>query len=329
LATYTAYEPQWIAEGGTTGPRTAQIYPAQLALWRTGDILTPVTTGTITTPTGGTAASFTNATGLLTPGPSLGTSPVPFQMATSSSTQTQGAVTVTAVTAASAPAQTYFCVVTYDITIATESQVSQAFIINCAAGITPDVNVASAGAPAGATTYGVYLSFMPNTFWLQHAVTALGTPTAITYPLTNSIGINKAAASISTNIVGMADCDSDAYFAGTLGATAGGSQFNSKRSLFGATQSFGPGWTNDPFALPVTKLQNGQVEMSLVQAFNPGLNYSACGVNIDATTGYFVADTTQTACAIIQDLAFGPGYRGNTGDFGARIRIKFNGSALI
>lgn len=328
MSTFTVFAPKWIAEGGISSPRTVQGYPAQTAAWRDGDILTPVTTGTITLPTQG-AGNFTNATGALTPGPSLGTNPVPFQINNSSSSQTQGVVTVTGTTAASAPAQTYFVEVTYvETSLTNESQVSVPFIINCAAGVTPNVNVASAGAPAGADHYAVYASFMPNTFWLQHAVVALGTATAIVYPLTNSIGLNKGSVGISSSIFGMADSDSDAYFAGQLGAAPGGSQATGKRSLFGATQSYGPGWTNDPYALPVTKLQIGLMEINLVQAYSPGLNYASVGFNIDSATGYFTADTTQTAAAVIQDLAYYPD-TGNTGDFGARVRIKLNGSALI
>ena len=324
MATYPSYEPQWVAEGGITGPRTAQLYPAQTAAWRTGSILTQVVTGgPITVPSGGALTAATIA------GPSLGTLPVPFQVSTNASSQTQGVVTVTAQTAASAPPETLFGVVTYTAAaITTESQPSQPFIINSAAGITPIVNVSATGAPAGLTKYAVYMGFLPNTWYLQHAVTALGTVTDLAYPLTNSTGVNQAQAGISTGILGMADCDSDAYFAGVLGATAGGSQNTGKRSLFGATQSFGPGWTNDPFALPVTKLQQGEVEISLKQAWYNSLIGSSVGLNIDAATGYFVADTTETACATIQNLAWGPGYRGDVGDIGARIRIKFNAGAL-
>jgi hypothetical protein len=328
VTTYPAFEPQWIATGGILSPRVAQVYPAQVAAWRTGDILGLITTGAILTPTGGTATSFTNATGALTPGPSLGANPVPFNITGAAGTQTQGVVTVTATAAAAAPAQTLFGVVTYNITLATESQVSVPFIINTVAGITPNVNVAAAGAPAGATTFKLYLGFLPGTFWSQSAVSALGTMISTAYPLTNSIGANKAAVAVSTGIIGMADSDSDAYYAGILGATAGGSLNTGKRSLFGATQSFGPGWTNDPFALPVTKLQVGLIELSLVQGWSPGLLYAAVGFNIDAATGYFVADTSQTAAGVIQDIAFGPG-RGNVGDVGARVRVQVNASAVI
>jgi hypothetical protein len=329
LATFTAYEPQWIATGGIESPQIQQVYPAQTAAWRTGDLVINVITGTITTPTGGTATSFTNATGANTLGPSLGPTPVPFNI-TGATGITQGVVTVTGVASAGAPAQTLFGVVSYTITATTESQVSVPFIINTIAGFLPTVNVSATGAPAGATSYAVYLGYQPNTWYRQSAVTALGTGTATTYPLTNSVGINKAAAGVSTGILGMADCDSDAYYGGILGATAGGSQNTGKRSLFGATQSFSPGWTNDPFALPITKLQSGIIELNLVQAFYPSLVNTAVGFNIDpvTNTGYFVADTTQTAAGIITDIAYGPSYRGNVGDVGARVRVRLNAAAV-
>lgn len=331
MATYPAYEPQWVGVGSITGPRVAQGLPDQVALWRSGDILQLVTTGgPIYTPTGG-AGNFTNATGLLTPGPSLGLNPIPFQMSTSSSTQTQGAVTVTATASAAAPAQTYFAVVTYNIGTANpptiESQPSQAFIINVASGIVPGIQVSATGAPAGATTYSVYLSPFPNTFWLQRAATIFATATGITYPLTVRVGLNKAASAATTNIFGLADSDSDAYYAGVQGATAGGSFLNGKRSLFGATQSFAPGWTNDAFYLPVTKLQVGLVEITLVQYAGAQL-YQSVGWGIDATTGYFVADTTLAAAGTIVAFADNPG-GGSTGDIGTRVRVQPTASTLI
>jgi hypothetical protein len=328
MAAFTAFEPKWIPTGGIISPRTVQVYPAQQAAWRTGDLLINVTTGTVTTPTGGTATSFTNATGANTPGPSLGTAPVPFNVTSSSYSATQGAVTVTASASASAPAQSLWCIVTYTITATTESQNSAPFLINTVAGVLPIVNVTATGAPAGATTYALYAGFLPLSYYRQSAVTALGSTTTTAYPLTNSSGVNKAAAGVSTGIIGMADSDSDAYFAGILGATAGGSQNTGKRSLFGATQSFGPGWTNDAFALPVTKLGPGLIELSLVQGFYPSLIFASTGFNIDATTGYFVADTTQTAAGTIQDIAFSPG-QGNVGDTGARVRVQLNSSAVV
>jgi hypothetical protein len=329
---YPAFAPKWKAVGGITSPQTAQVYPAENATFRDGDILLNVTTGAIVVPTGGTAASFTNATGANTPGPFLGplatSQPSAFNVG-STAALVQGAVTVTGVASAGAPARTLFGVVTYTITAATESQNSQPFIINLQPGFTATINVAAAGAPAGATTYTVYLGFLPNTWARQFTVITLGTATGnILNPLTNSVGANRASAGSSTGIIGVADVDSDAYYGGQQGATAGGSQFTGKRGLFGATQSYGPGWTNDPFALPITKLQSGLLEMSLVQPFNNTLFNAAVGLNIDSTTGYFVADTSQTAVGVIRDLAFSPN-QGNVNDVGARVLVAFNAAALI
>jgi hypothetical protein len=331
--TYTPFEPAWAASAGSTGPNTAQVYPAETAAWRASDLLISVTTGTIVVPTGGTAASFTNATGALTPGPFLGltasTPGVPFNIMTSSASVTQGAVTVAGAAQAGAPARTLYGVVTYAITATTESQNSQPFIINTAPGVGVTIVVASAGKPAGATTYIPYLGFAPNTWAAQAAATALGTPTGtIANPLTNSVGVNRAAAAVSSGIIGMANVDSDAYFGGILGATSGGSLNTGKRSLFGATQSYGPGWPNDAFALPVTKLQSGFYVCNLVQPWNNTLLSAAVGFNIDAGSGYFVADTTQTQAGTIDGLAYQPG-GGNVNDIGARVRVKLLAAAVI
>jgi hypothetical protein len=327
MATYTPYEPKWKPPSGVLGPQIQQLlFPAQNAAWRKGSLLIQVTTGTITTPTGGTAASFTNATGANTPGPSLAFN-TPFNITSSSYSVTQGAVTVTAATSASAPAQTYFGVVTYTITATTESQNSVPFLINCPAGLLPSVNVTATGAPAGATTYALYAGLYPGQFMRQSAVTALGTATALTNPLTNSIGLNQAASNVNSGIVGMADCDSDAYYAGVLGATAGGSQSTSKRSLFGATQSYSPGFDNLAFALPVVKLQSGLVEVSLVQAWYPALQGATVGWTLNAATGYFTADTTATAAGTIQGLSSQP-FQGDSGDFFARVIVLPTASTL-
>jgi hypothetical protein len=311
--------------------KTRQLYPAQLAVWKDGDPLQNVVTGTINYPTGGVSTMATTA------GPSLGANPVPFNVNSSSYSVTQGVVTVAAVVAAASPAQTFFGVVTYATNTGppptNESLISVPFVINTVAGINPTISVSATGAPGSATTFGVYMGFLPNTYTLQSAATALGAAYTILYPLTNSQGVNKAASGATSGILGIADVDSDAYFAGILGATAGGSINTGKRALFGATQSFQPGWTNDPFALPATDLRYGELELSLKQAWYPSLveSYAAVGFSYDVTTGYMVADTTQTG-ATFQDTAFGAGlntaYAPNPGDTGARVRIKFLQSAL-
>ena len=329
--TYTAFAPKFKPNAGAISPGTRQVYPVENAVWKDGDILINTTNGTVTAPSGGTAASFTNATGALTPGPSLGSSPGPFNVS-STAALVQGVVTVTGVASSGAPARTLFCVVTYAITNATESQNSTPFIINLAAGYTATITVATAGRPAGATTFMVYLGVTPNTWARQlgaAGVTNTGSATAnIPNPLTNSSGAGPAAAAQNTNILGVADVDSDAYYGGQQGATAGGSYFNGKRGLFGATQSYAPGWDNLGFAMPCTPLTGGTLEMTLVQPWNNTLLYAAVGINIDSATGYFVADTTQTQCGNIQDLAYSPGY-GNVNDVGARVLVKFLGSVLI
>jgi hypothetical protein len=289
------------------------------------------TVGSINAPTGGAGAVSTTA------GPSLGNAPGPFNISSSSYSQTQGVVTVTGVASAGAPARTLFVVVTYATNTGppptTESLASVAFIINTIPGVAAAVNVSATGAPGATTYFATYAGFLPNTYAWQ-ANTAQGSAYTLANPLTNSAGVNQAPSGVSSGIVGVANTDSDAYFAGQLGATAGGSIYaGGKHYVFGATQSFSPGWPNDAFKLPVGNLAIGQLEISLKQGWYPILNGQAIGVSIDATSGCFVADTTQTACATIIDQAQGVGlntaYAPNPGDTFARIRVKFYASAIV
>lgn len=319
--TYTVFEPQWIAPSGVLGPKVQQILPlTQTGLFRGGDILINQTAGTITAPSpNGTFA----VAGSLTPGPSLGTNPSPFNVNSSSYSVVQGVVTVAATASAGTPAQTYFCVLTYAGGGAIETLPGTYFTVNVAAGLLPTFLVSSTGAPTNATGSFLYASTIPNTYWRQDVQQVFASTHTVTYPLANRIGANKAAAAVSTGILGMADSDSDAIY----GGAPGGSVNTGKQNIFGASQSFSPGWTNDPYYVPVIKGDTGLFELNLVQTWYGTLLYAAVGLNIDATTGYFVADTTQTACATIQNKTFGPG-RGDVGDTYARVQIRFNAAAL-
>jgi hypothetical protein len=316
--TFTAFEPAWKAVAGITGPVTKQVLPIPNALWRTGDFLTNEIDGTITFP-------VPIGVMIATAGPSLGTTPSVFQIVTSASSITQGVVTVTASVSAGAPAQTYYCVVAYangtTIAATSISLPSIGFIINVPAGLLPVVSVSATGQPAASGNFLVYLSTLPGLYWFQGGA-ATGATVTPTSPLTNRTGANKATAGITTGILGMADSDSDASFFGGVG----GSSATGKRSLFGATQSIAPGWTLDTLQLPVTKGSPGVFEINLAQQWN-GQLYAAVGLNIDAATGYFVADQTQAACAVISDKPFGPGL-GDIQDTLARVFITFNASAL-
>lgn len=142
----------------------------------------------------------------------------------------------------------------------------------------------------------------------------------------------KAASNTSTNIAGiMMQASGTDYYAGTGGSAAA----KSPQSFFGA--STGPGALfqgDDQLNLMFSVLGTGQyAEMSLVQTLTQASLGASVGLTLDSGSGYFVADTTATACAVIYKIISSvPGYQssgsGNIGDTGARVVVRFLTSAL-
>jgi len=237
-------------------------------------------------------------------------------------------VTLGTTASANAPALTYYHYFTYTAT-ANESLISGPYIQNVNAGFVPNPTVLALGAPAAATNSAVYTSLLPTYEALQQATkttTALGTPFAESYPLTNSISAAGAATNVAGALLGIANADSNAtFFSG-----AGGAQSVGNTSLFGATQSFPPLDSLGALAIPTTKLQNCLFEFSLVQPFFPALNGTQVGLTLDATTGFYVVDTSQSnKVAVITELSQGPApFYPTIGDVGARVKVSFIASAL-
>jgi hypothetical protein len=300
--------PQWQAEAGISAPLGVQLIADENAYWRDGDILTLGVTGTITAPN---------------PNGSLATAAGPLDIFI---TRGQSA-------SANIPAQDWFGYVTYEGAANIESQISNMFVISTPFGFVPTVSVSATGAPAGATDFGVFLGVTPASIVRQSAAAgvALGATFTGTNPLTNHAGTVRAATGASTNLVGLADCDSDAIF----NAAPGGSQATGKRGLFGATQSYAPGWDNSGFAAPVIKLQRGLFVFNLLQPYFAALNGSTAGIAIDTTntfitggTKFFIVDNTQTAClTILRRLVSKPATE-QDGDIGARVLVRFTPAAL-
>ncbi len=294
---------------GATG-QLLWVAPGQNLVWNDGDILTNITVGTIYNPNpNGSLAAL--------PGPVLGVN-----------------LTLGVSASAGAPAQDYFGIVSFAGAALIESLASADFIISAPAGYLPTVLVTSTAAPAGATGFFVYLGTIPGTYFQQnHAETALDSTYTAANPLTNDIGAGPAAAGTSTGIIGLANEQSTNFYAGF----PGGSASAGPRSLFGASQSMAPGWDNDGFKLPVLGLATGYVAMNLLQPYYPSMdNALAVGINIDngntfltGGTGFYIVDSTQTACAtVIRRLSQNPGVEAN-GDVGARVLVKFYSSALV
>lgn len=308
--------PSLVGTANLKEPKQILGAPAQNAVWRAGDILINKTTGTITAP----PASGSVGTGSLANTSAPGASG-------------SNAVTITNATTSGAAAATYYIIVTNTYS-GGEGPPSQLYVQNCPAGKTPSITAASTGAPASATNFAVYVGVVPGYLSLQQATkttTALGSAYTIPATLSNNIGWAQAATGSSSNIIGMAVNDSNAlYFRG------GGGSFNvGNGSILGATSALPP---LTPFESPgsyAITLGGGQLlEMSLVNtsAWSPSLLYTAVGLTLDATTGFFIADPGQTQVATIVDhrdgAYIGPTGTGTTGDTGVRVIVQFLSSVL-
>ena len=291
------------------------------AVWRRGDILSTVVTGTIVAPSGGASSGGTSLAAVA--GPALAPGQGVFNIVSPATSIVSGAVTVAAASVTAAPANTYYCIVTYTNTSgANESLSSQEFIITSPAGLSPTVNVASASAPNGAATFALYVGLYPGYEGLQQAskyTTALGTAFQIPNPLTNCVGLSRAVTNQSANIFGMAVDDSNALFYNQLGSVG-------NSSLFGVTMTQPPLTAADAYNNLVYKLQSQTLEMSLVQPWNQALvGANMAGILLDPTTGFFVADTSQSNKVLnILQQAVGPQtFQGGVGITGTRIWVQF------
>lgn len=295
--------------------------------WARGAILVNTPTGTIVTPSGGAGTTYNPSAGAIA-GPQLAGGQGAFNVINAATSITSGCIQITGVASATAPALTYYVIVTATITTGSnETASSQEFIINCAAGFVPAVNVITTGTvqpPAGAVTYAVYVGLFPGYEALQQATkytTAIGTAFTIPFPLTNNMGLSAAASNANAHLFGMAVDDSDGvFYNGSGGAASVGNQ-----SLFGSSMTQGPLTGNEAFFRYVYKLQNQLLEMSLIQAWSPALAGTAAGITLDPTTGIYVVDTTATACGIIGQAEPGPqSFQGGPGLTGSRVQFTFN-----
>jgi hypothetical protein len=257
---------------------------AQAAAFREADFVRLVTTGTTT----GKTLQVSSGALLNVAGPVFAST----ISVNSTAAVTSGVVTVTGVVTAGAPAAVYYVFLTYTAAGIIESLPGPEFLVNCAAGYTFSVNVASG--QAGATNFAAYVSTYEGGGLLQQATkttTALGAAFTIPYPLTNSVGLNRAATGSNTSIAGIALHDSQSLFATGVGASFTAGNIS---NLFGAWANPPPANPIDPSQALVTSLTNGQIfEISLLQPWTNSLIGTAAGITLDSS-GWFVADTTQS-----------------------------------
>jgi hypothetical protein len=313
--------PRLVAVAGNESFVPRNYFPIQGALYREGDILTLQTVGTILTPAPtGALATFA--------GPTLGSD---FSISGSTSTITQNGVTIAAVTAAAAPANSYYIILTYTAA-GTESLAGTEFIVNSIAGYVPSVNVAAAGAPAGATNFAYYVALISGSEALQQATrttTALGATFTTPYPFTNSTGVNRATNTASTvPIVGIAQNDVAAVYATGVGGSfvAGG-----PGNVLGTWGNPYPLGQQDPVQTIVVSLAGNQpIEISLKQPWSNALIGATAGIVTDATTGFHILDTTQAnKLFTIQAKVTGSNADvGVVGDVNSRVQAFVNAGAI-
>ena len=304
-------EPNLVGTPNNKEPKQLLVAGAQNAAWRRGSVLRQVATGTAV---------------VIAPGGALATQPGPAASAVTLGTTTAGS--------AGNPPTTYYVAVTYTATAGQESQPSY-YIINAPAGTAPQVSVAAAGAPVGATNFAAYFGIIPNYYVLQQAnkiTTLLGATFTAAYPLANNSGVNQAITATATNIVGIALEDSYATF-----FDGGGGSFTAGTNLsrLGASVSVPPLTPFEAQGHYILGLGFGQiVEMNLINTviFQQGLLNTQAGLTLDAATGFFVVDPAQAACLTIvgqrDGVYIGPTAPGTFGDLGARVDVVFNAAAL-
>lgn len=315
------YEPQLAPSNSVFQPNPFLVTPAQNASWKRGDILAQVTTGSITPVPGNGANALAGVAG-----------------------PAASAITITNHASTGAPALAYYIVATYTDGGTGESKASAEILYNAPAGYVPEVTVASAGAPSGATDFNVYAGLAPGGAVQQTTGTALGSASDLAYPLTNSRGANAITSNPSANLLGIAQSSSDS----TFGAFPGGT-YIPKTSAFGATADFPPIAPGELGQLYCISLNGQPLEISLSQAYalEKSLEGTSVGLTVDATSGWVYADpAASNKVARIQGVqsnipaliisnatatsgnALGPGPTGQYGDLGGRVIITFT-SGLI
>jgi hypothetical protein len=327
VAAIKYFEPQWVGTPGLAAVPEVAYLPAVNAAFRKGDILQYITTGTLAFPSGGTGSTTAISTAA---GPTFG-APVNVS-STAAQTSADGNVTITGVSSAGAPAQSYYVQLTWTAT-SNESLTGAEFVVNCAAGYLFSVQANTTHEPTGTTNFAAYIGEYPQTEVLQQAsttTTATGSAYTIANPLTNSAGVNRSVTNPSSNIVGLAVNNSSQHFySGTGGAFTVGDQ-----SLFGATNSQPPLTPAEPYLVYVAKLQMPAIlEISFVQAWSIMYVGQTAGLTLDTTSGVFVADTTASNKILniiggSDGVSIGTSSVGTVGDTGKRILVQFNGGTV-
>lgn len=279
------------------------------------------TSGTIVTP------NYAGVSGFLgLAGPTFGQN---ISLATSTSSGTVGNVIVSGTGVAGAPAQSYYIQLAYSGPGTNLSLPGTEFIVNCAAGITPAVQVSTAGPYAiAASKFAPYVGFYSGGEALQASTvtaTATGAFFDIKNPLQNFTGAFQAPSNVSASILGLSIQDSAALYATGVGGSTTAGGLNNKIGVWGNPSPLGP---PDPLQVLVAAVSNGQpVEICLKQSWSPLLIGASCGITLDGPSGYHVADTAAAATATIMRSA--GAVNENVGDINTRVLITFTAANVL
>ena len=278
--------PSLIARPGVYSYNLQSVFPTQNAIFRRGDFLQNIVTGTLVQPA--PAGALAAITPTVTP-----------------------TIVNSGVALATATKQVYFAYYTYQAT-GTESLPSAEFLVVNSNGYQATVTVPVAGAPAGATGFNVYVGTVQGGEYQQVAGTALGSAATIPVPLTNFAGANRSISNPATNIFGLAVDDYDVSYTNNVAANF------SNRAPFGADVSGPPMGFYEQYQTKVIPLSAGlQFEMSLLQAWTPALTFTTVGISYQAAYNTFAADTSQSNKILtIQGKVQGPNTNPNFEDVG-------------
>lgn len=201
------------------------------------------------------------------------------------------------------------------------------------------VTVTAPGVSGNATGYNVYAATVSGQEIKQNS-TPIGVQVNWVEPATGLIlsGVSRAVVNQPPTlnglpcIVGLADHDYNATYGGPVGGVQPGplsdpfGRPNFNQSVFGITERL-PYTSQEPLNAHI--IAGSLIEISLLQAWDPGMAGQQAGLNIDSASNFFIADLTQSnQVLVIEGPSDGPG-QGGPGDVYKRILVRVLGTAAV
>lgn len=250
----------------------------------------------------------------------------------------------------SLPARTEWYKITYVNNVGETLASPETVVVFASSGFLAQVT--SPAASGDATGYNVYATNQGSGQEVKQTATPIAIGTNWTEPTSGLVsqGVQRAVTNQPPTInglpciLGLADHDYNATYGGPVGGATPGAPIsdpfgrpNFNATVFGITEYF-PGLGTEAQNAHVLSAAALEFEVSLVQAWDPGLIGQLVGLTLDTATNFFVADTTAAnKIASIVTGVDGPtnyvagtinGY-GGPGDTGKRVAIKFLTTASV